>query len=534
MILYKKIILSLCLLGTFAIAAQDKKRSWAELTKEYQFPRWYTEARFGIWAHWGAQTHPDTGGGWYARHMYQEDVGDQKWGLKAYQYHVKTFGHPSKIGYKDVLNDWKAENLDADALMKYFKSLGAKFFMILANHHDRFDNFDSTHFQWNSVNVGPKKDIVGLFEKAARKYDLPFGVSSHDDRFLNWWKPAFGADKTGPYKGVPYDGYMTKEDGIGKWWEGLDPAELYGLPPEKRTPEWIKKVKEQWVKKTEELMTKYDVDLIWFDGYGFPYGDYGKEACTYFLNYKIRKYGKPKGVIVGKINGESATVKDIERGGAHEILLRPWQGITTIRSWFYKAKPTFPKNRQSARTIIEILSDYISKNGNLVLNVELRSDGTIPPEQKPILDDIGMWVNLNGEAIYASKPWKVYGDNLDSYLKKAGTEKISEADLEALKKQKKATHFNERTVNSPAYGNDEVRYTTNDGFLYVFVLNPKKGVIELPTLGRKSKTLAKKIKSIRLIGSEKKIRFRQKKDELVLKVPKKRPNQYTAVFKVGF
>ena len=401
--------------------------------------------------------------------------------------------------------------------------------MILANHHDRFDNFNSTHFKWNSVNVGPKRDIVGEFEKSSRKYGIPFAVSSHDDRFLNWWLPAFGADTSGVYKGVPYDGHMTKEDGIGKWWEGLDPAELYGLPPEKRTPEWIEQVKENWVLRTKELAIKYDVDMLWFDGYGFPYGDYGKEVCRAFYNYKLNKYGKLDAAVVGKISNEPSTIRDIERGGANEILPYPWQGTLTFGSWFYK-KDRAP--RHNARTVVEMLIDMNSKNGNLMLNVELLPDGTIPAEHKNILDEIGAWVNLNSEAIYASKPWKIYGDNLDSYLRALEEGGIGEADLEALKQNKNSSHFNERTIESPSYGTDEVRFTTKDDNLYVFVLNPKEGAIELPSLGSNSKFNSKKIRSITMLGSDDEIVYQQLEEKLILDVPKDRSNPYAAVFKI--
>ena len=535
--LIKPIVLSFGMILFLSITcySQQKELSWEELREQYEFPEWYVEARFGIWAHWGAQTQPKMGGGWYARHMYQQDVGDQLWGENAYEYHLKTYGHPSEIGYKDVLNEWKAENLDTDSLLEYFQDIGAKFFMILANHHDRFDNFNSTLFMWNSVNIGPKRDIVGEFEKSARKYGLPFGVSSHDDRFLQWWLPAFGADTSGAYKGIPYDGHMTKEDGIGKWWEGLDPAELYGLPPEERTPEWIRQMKENWVLRTKELAIKYDVDMLWFDGYGFPYGEYGKEVCTAFFNHKLQKYGKPDAIIAGKFQNESSTVKDIERGGAAEILPYPWQGITTIRTWFYKEDPQHLENRHNARTIIEVLADYNSKNGNLVLNVELMPDGTIPQDHKKILDEVGAWVNLNSEAIYASKPWKVYGDNIDSYLKILEKNGIDEADLEALKEQNNSEHFNERTLESPAYGPDEVRFTTKNDVLYIIVLNPEEGAIELPSLGAKSEYCSKKINAIRMVGSKDEIDFDQLSEKLIIQVPSERPNKYATVFKIeGF
>ena len=157
-------ILVLVLLATNC-TQPEQILSWEEQREQYEFPAWFEEARFGIWAHWGAQTQPNLGGGWYARHMYMQDVGNQQWGKNANPYHLETYGHPSEIGYKDVLNEWKAENLDTDALLKYFKSIGAKYFVILANHHDHFDNFNSSYHLWNSVNMGPKKDIVAEFDK---------------------------------------------------------------------------------------------------------------------------------------------------------------------------------------------------------------------------------------------------------------------------------------------------------------------------------------------------------------------------------
>lgn len=522
-------LLLFVLIQTAQAQTGDKKGpSWEELKAQYEFPQWYTQARFGIWCHWGAQTQPEEGGGWYARHMYMQDVGGETFGKNAYPYHLKKYGHPSEVGYKEVINSWKAEHLNTDSLMNYFKEIGAKYFMILAVHHDRFDNFNSTYHAWNSVNIGPKRDIVGEFEKSARKYDIPFAVSSHDDRFLTWWLPAFGADTSGPMKGVPYDGNLTKEDGKGKWWEGLDPADLYGLPPAKRTPEWIKSMKENWLLREKELVTKYDVDMIWFDGYGFPYGEYGKEVCRTLFENSLKKNGKITAVAAGKISDDPAIVKDIECGTANSILPNPWQGIITSGGgWFYKKDREIVHN---ARTVIEMMADIISKNGNLLLNVELFPDGTIPPEEKIMLDDVGAWLKINGEAVYASKPWKIYGDNLNSSLKRA--ENLANVDVEALKKQAESEQFNQRTVKSLPFGNDEVRFTTKGDLLYVFVLNPAEGEIKLPSLGKNSPYFGSRIQQIRMLGSNAKIKYKQNNDALVLKVPANRPSKYAAVFMV--
>ena len=522
-----KLLFSLSMLVFVQSFSQQKNLSWEEISKEYTFPKWYTEARFGIWVHWGAQSQPDSGGGWYARHMYMQDVGREDWGKNAYSYQVRHYGHPSEAGFKEVINSWKADKLNTDELVKYFKSIGAKYFVALANHHDHFDNFASTYHAWNSVNVGPKKDLIGLFSRSASKYGLPFGVSSHDDRFLNWWLPAFGADTSGPEKGIAYDGNLTKVDGKGKWWDGLDPADLYGLPPAKRTPEYIESVKKNYVQRTEELVSKYDVDFLWFDGYGFPYGNYGKEVCTYFLNNDLKKHGKFTAVIAGKFQeNEPAIAEDIERGGATKIENFVWQGTLTFNDWFHKTERPL---RHNARTMIESLTDIISKNGNLLLNVELYPDGRIPADQKLILDSIGRWINKNAEAIYATKAWKVYGDNIGGHKE---TNDISNADLEAAEKQQQSHDFNERTIAAPPYPHDEVRFTTKGNYLYVFVLNPEGGEIEILVLALGGKYDVKKITSITLLGSKSKVNFKQDKNRLLLSVPPVYTRQNTLVYKL--
>ncbi len=525
-------LLFLAIIFGLSCNSQNKELSWDELSAQYEIPEWFSEARFGIWVHWGAQTVPEYGGGWYARHMYMQDVGKETFGKNAYSYHLKTFGHPSKVGYKDVANAWKAEKLNTDSLLHYFtEDLGARYFMALAHHHDNFDNWNSKYQEWNSVNVGPKRDIIGEFCQSAKKYKVPFGVSTHDERFFKWGLPAFGADTSGEFKGVPYDGRLTKEDGAGTWWEGMDPVNLYGLPPEKRTPEWEEEWKQNWLLRMKDLVSSYDVDFLWFDGWGFPYQDYGKEAFQSFYNQKLDENGKINAVIAGKIpGGDPAIVHDIEQGVETAILPQTWQSICSYTHWFYKKDD---ESRHDARSTIELLIDVVSKNGNFVLNVELLPDGTVPPEHKAILDEFGEWLKLNGEAIYASKPWKVHGDNFFTGIED-NTGKADVTDLEELKKkrEKAKLQFNNRTKESPAYAHNEVRFTTKDGELYVFVLNPAEGEIELPALGLNSKYQPNQIQSVKLIGSNEKIQFKQNNDKLILKVPSERPTNYSAVFEV--
>ena len=203
----------------FGVAPGPFQPTMESLAGGYQAPDWFLDAKFGIWAHWGPQCQPEMGD-WYAKSMYQ-------FGSADYKFHVRKYGHPSKFGFKDVIHEWKAERWDPEHLIALYKRAGAKYFSAMANHHDNFDMFDSTYQPWNSVAVGPKKDIVGGWEKAARAAGLRFAISRHGDRAWSWYQEAQFADTSGPMAGVPYDGRMTKADGKGQWWEGLDPQDLY-------------------------------------------------------------------------------------------------------------------------------------------------------------------------------------------------------------------------------------------------------------------------------------------------------------------
>jgi len=350
-------------------------------------------------------------------------------------------------------------------------------------------------------------------------------------RFFKWNLPTFGADTSGPLKDVPYDGHLKKEDGAGEWWEGLDPANLYGVPPEDRTPQWEEAWKQNWLLRMKELLTKYDADYLWFDGRGFPYGDYGKEAFSTFYNDSLRRHGEIKAVIAGKIpGGDSAIVHDIEQGVESAISPEPWQSICTYTHWFYKKDDDL---RHDAKSTIQLLIDVVSKNGNFVLNVELLPEGTIPADHKVILDEFGTWLKLNGDAIYATTPWKVHGDNLLSRLADGDSKNANAANSDqATSKKKKSKQFNNRTKDSPDYGRQEVRFTVKEDTLYVFVLNPSEGEIELPALGLKSKNQVKQIQTINLIGSDEVVTFNQTDDKLILTVPAKRPNPYAATFRI--
>ena len=349
---------------------------WQSL-KHYQCPEWYRNAKFGIFMHWGPCSVP-TGGndGWYGRQMYMQQ--GTHWG-NAYAFHVKTYGHPSQVGYKDIIPLWKAERWDPDELAVFYRKIGARYVVPVAVHHDNFDCYASTYQPWNSVNMGPKRDIIGESRTAVLKAGLRFGVSSHSDRSWGWFQTAHGADTTGPMKGVPYDGGLRAADGVGKWWNGYDPQDLY-CPPEsdKKGPIVAKAVDQKWYSRTLELVDKYQPDLLYFDG-SMPMGDLGLQIAAHLYNSKLRN-GRTDAVVNIKWDPPlQAVVDDQEKGLADGIRPQPWQVDASINSmWFADDLPL----EMSAKQIIDALADTVSKNGNLLLNVALAADGTLSEAQR--------------------------------------------------------------------------------------------------------------------------------------------------------
>jgi alpha-L-fucosidase len=524
----KHFLIALFVCSVISINAQEKELSWGELANQYECPEWFRDAKFGIWFHWGPQAVPEQGGGWYARHMYMKEVGRQKFGKMARVYHEMTYGHPSKFGFKDVINTWKAEKFDAEALVQFSKENGAKYIMALANHHDHFDLWNSTYHDWNSVKVGPKKDIIGEFANATRNAHLKFGVTSHDDRFLNWWQPAFGADETGEYAGVPYDGRLTKEDGKGLWWEGLDPADLYGPVPEDRTPEVINAIKENWEQRHLQLINDYQPDLLYNDGFNFSYGEHGREVCRKMYNNSLAKNGKIDAIMLLK-RKEKGTVNEVESGGSNTLRAEPWQSEITFTDWFYKKDRVYTHN---ARTILEMLIDAVSKNGNLLLNIELNGDGSIPAEQIQIVETVGAWLKVNGEAIYGTRPWKVFGDG--KTVRGEGVEEVKGELRNAVAAQKVGEHFNQRTTASPAFAHDEVRFTTKGDDFYIIVLNPGTGEFVIPAFGSDDEMNPGKLKNMSRLDNGVKVSFKQETDQLIVDMPIVNGRSYPVVLKCQF
>jgi alpha-L-fucosidase len=426
--------------GAAALGARTAAQStggppatWQSLASEYRVPDWFRDAKFGIWAHWGAQCQPEWGD-WYARLMYVR--GRQPWfpPQTAYEHHVKQYGHPSRTGFIDVIGKWKAENWDPAYLVKRYAAAGARYFMAMGCHHDNFDNFASTHHGWNSTRVGPKKDIVGGWEPLVRDAGLKFGVSNHSSHAWHWYQVAYGYDAEGPMRGRRYDAYWLRtKHGRGRFWEGLDPQDLYTgpyyVPPagitsdeemmawhDKRDGQWIEAAPpfnpefvRTWLLRQNQLVDDYKPDLIYFDDTGLPLGQAGLDAAAHFYNER----GSGNVVMFGKkLEGiqRRAIVEDVERGWLDEIRAEPWQTDTCIGNWHYSRRIYEENAYKTPKQVIQRLADVVSKNGNLLLNIPVRGDGTIDEKEEAILDAITAWTRRNGEAIFGTRPWRLFGE----------------------------------------------------------------------------------------------------------------------------
>ncbi|HOS44909.1 MAG TPA: alpha-L-fucosidase [Paludibacter sp.] len=507
--------------------------TWESLSQYDQAPDWFRDAKFGIWAHWGPQCEPEAGD-WYARGMYDE-------GGWQYNYHVQKYGHPSEFGFKDVINSWKADQWEPEKLMLLYKKAGAKYFFTLGNHHDNFDLWNSKYQKWNSINMGPKRDIVGDWAKAARANGLYFGVSIHSAHAWTWYETAQRADKHGDKAGVPYDGNLSKEDGKGTWWEGYDPQELYAQNhPLSEESENTGKIHSQWgwengasvpseeyclnfLDRNIDMMNKYNPDLVYYDDTSmplWPVSDVGLKAVAHFYNKSIKEnHGKNEAVVFAKIltdEQKNSLVWDVERGVPDQIQDKPWQTCTCIGGWHYNRFDYERNWYKSSQTVIHMLIDIVSKNGNLLLSVPMRGNGTIDEKVEAVVEGITAWMDVNKEAIYATRPWKIFGEG-----------PVAEAS-NPLNVQ----GFNEGR-NAP-YTAKDIRFMTKGETLYAHVMAwPEDGKVLIQSLSSASPLYEKEINNVTLIGSTANVTFNRTTDGLLVELPKdNRPNEISFVLAV--
>jgi alpha-L-fucosidase len=495
------------------------KAEWSSLVEGYTAPDWFRDAKFGIWAHWGAPSVPGAGDDWYARDMYLQ-------GHPTYEHHLRHYGHPADVGFMEIQNLWKAERWDPERLLDLYKRAGARYFMALANHHDNFDCFASSHHEWNSTKVGPRKDIIGTWEKLARERGLRFAVSNHSAHAWHWNQAAYGYDPEGERCGQRYDAArLTMADGRGRWWEGLDPQHLYtgpcmampagtrsiaetnawheatdglwneGVPPD---PDYVRR----WTLRCRELIDKYRPDMLYFDNHDLPLQQAGLDITAYFYNRSLEwNGGRLEAVVTAKETPPQrrmGLVDVVERGGKNYIERFPWQTETCLGNWFYGEQYAREDRYKTPAKVLHTLCDVVSKNGNLMLSVPLKGDGTIDDKEERIVEEIAAWMGRYGEAIYGSRPWRVFGEGT------AGSGSGS---------------FSEGGQTSP-YSARDIRYVTRNGNVHALVLGwPEEGVARMTLLGAANPVGRGEVRRVTLPNDSTPLPFTRNEDALEVTVP---------------
>lgn len=460
----------------------------ASIAQNYKIPSWFRDGKFGIFIHWGLASIPAYDG-WYGRNMYQE-------GSKVKEFHEKEYGPVTKFGYKDFIPMFKPEKFDARSWAKLFKEAGATYVVPVAEHHDGFAMYHSTFNPWNSVNMGPHRDFIKELRQAILAENMHFGLSSH--RAENCWFFNTGMQ-------IPSD---VQDTTITLYGERIEEADG-GWGPQYVTKEGSNEHSRlNWLIHMYELIDQYQPELIYFD---WSVGKYPFQPTFYkFLAYyynNARDWGKE--VVVNTKYGYPANIQvfDIERGKSDKILPYPWQTDTSIGKvfWFYMEDET---DLKTANSLIDDLVDIVSKNGNLLLNVGPRADGSIPEKQQSILKEIGRWLRINGEAIYSTRPWIISGEgstkNANGYMSESHT---------------------------VTYTADDIRFTTKGNILYATVLDWTDGIVVIKSLAQ-GNPYGRVINDVSMLGCSEPLEWKQTVDGLKIKFPKKKPTDYAYVLKI--
>ncbi len=416
------------------IEAGPFKDNWNSLS-HLKVPDWYQDGKFGIFIHWGVYSVPAFGNEWYPRNMYQK-------GTPEFDHHISTYGPQSEFGYKDFIPLFNGEKFDPQLWADLFKQAGARFVMPVAEHHDGFQMYDSALSPWNAAKMGPKRDVIGELARALSERGLVLGVSNHRAEHFFYFDGGlqFDSDVSADFYGPPQPAPR-------------DLGDLEDAPP---TKEHL----EDWLARNCELVDKYQPQLVWFDWWiqNLAFKPYLKKFAAYYynraavwnkevaINYKFQAFK------------EGTAVFDVERGQLADIAAFFWQTDTSIskNSWGYIQGQDY----KTAEEILCDLIDIVSKNGALLLNIGPRADGTIPEQEQAILLEIGQWLAVNGEAIYGTRPWQIFGEG--------PTEVV-------------AGSFND-TKRTP-FSSEDIRFTQKGDALYAIVLKwPENGRLLIKSL----------------------------------------------------
>ena len=450
--------------------------TWESL-QNYSVPEWFKDVKFGIFIHWGVYAVPAFGNEWYPRNMYREDT-------PAFEHHRTTWGPQSEFGYRDFVPMFQAEKWDPTAWVDLFKASGARYVVPVAEHHDGFPMYATDRTRWNAANMGPRRDVVGELEKAVRAQGLKFGVSTH--RAFNWR-------------------YYTFSDTF----DTVNPeyADLYN-PAHPEDEPASDAFLEDWFARTKELVDRFHPDVLWFD-FGWhsdEFAPYRPKVTAYYYNRAL-EWGTEVVLQYKDTFPDGVAVLDIERGKLDDLREDYWQTDTAVsyRSWGYIEGDEF----KTVTTLVHDLVDIVSKNGNLLLNIGPRADGTIPDEAADLLLGVGEWLKINGEAIYDTRPWQIYGEGRTGVAK---------------------GHHTERE-NEPLTAED-IRFTTKANTLYVICPGWPGDQATVRSLGSHSPVPVEKIESVSMLGSVETLSWEQNEAGLTVQMPSQKPCDHAYTLKV--
>ncbi len=470
-----------------AVIAQGPfEASWQSL-ESYQCPNWFRDAKFGIFIHWGPMSVPAFDD-WYARNMYLQDH-------KVFQHHLETYGPQAKFGFKDFLPRFKAEKFDPGQYAKLFEQAGAKFVVPVAEHHDGFPLYDCSFTDWNAVKMGPRRDLVADLAQAVRRQGLHFGASSH--RAENWW--FYGG-------GRQFDSDVHDPRFAGLYGPAKDrqQSEQQITPPDAA-------FLNDWLARTCELVDNYQPEQVWFDWWieQPAFAPYLKKFAAFYYN---RAAQWKRGVVIAykkEAFPERAAVLDLERGQLASLRPLVWQTDTSVskNSWFHLRDPDY----RTVDSLVDDLVDIVSKNGVLLLNIGPKADGSIPqPEQQRLLE-VGRWLSVNGEAIYGSRPWAVFGE---------GPTQVFEGQFTDTKRQ--------------PFTSEDIRFTSKGATLYAVALAwPASGKLTIKSLAEGASHAPGEVTGVELLGSKAKLAWARNSQGLTIEMPTQKPCDHAFVFKIA-
>ena len=470
------------------IAGGPFQATWESL-QQYTVPSWYEDAKFGIFIHWGIYSVPAFGNEWYPRNMYRQDTAE-------FQHHVATYGPQSQFGYKDFIPQFKAEHFNPDQWAELFKTAGARYVVPVAEHHDGFAMYDTALSPWCAAKMGPKRDIIGELAQAVRRQGLVFGLSSH--RAEHWWflngGMQFDSDVRDPRY---YDFYGPAKPSSEDW----------------KSKDWLPRPDAQflddWLARIGELVDKYQPQLVYFDWWieQIVFQPYLQRFAAYYYN---RGAEWQRGVVINYKHDAfpaGAAVYDVERGQLKDLHPRFWQTDTSIsrNSWGYVQNQDY----KTASDIVCNLVDVVSKNGTLLLNIGPRPDGIIPDPEQKILLEIGQWLAINGEAVYGTRPWRIFGEGPTEVLGGGFTD-----------------------AKPVAFTGQDVRFTTKGDTLYAIALAWPGEQFIVKSLGTSSPLWKGAVDSISLLGYEGQLAWSRQESGMIVQMPDRKPCAHAFVLKI--